>query len=307
MRTLMAGTAAVIIAAGVLAGTAQAHEFRPGWGYASVVDTPFADQGGAPLPATQAFPRGTIKDLGTPDGWAVRMTVTAYSAANASLGSYTVTERHAVYTPFDRPLNAAPNEIAYLLYDFCRADGTCAETLRIARPQAPAPPGPDPDPLPVDRDGDGVFPPADCMDTNSTVWPGAREIPGNGLDDDCAGGDEQARLAATVSTAWSVNRRGARVLRMGVSEAPAGAGVTVLCEGRGCGFERRDVVASRNGNAALRRLFKRRLRPRTVVEIQVTAPNVIGKVVRYTVRRGKTLPKRERLCLPPGAPEPGRC
>jgi Ca2+-binding RTX toxin-like protein len=43
----------------------------------------------------------------------------------------------------------------------------------------------------VDGDGDGISPPADCNDGNAAVKPGATEVPGNGLDDDCAGGDAQ--------------------------------------------------------------------------------------------------------------------
>jgi hypothetical protein len=312
MRTLMAGMVAGIVAAGVLAGTAHGTELRPGWGYATIVDTPFNDpSGGAPLPATHAYPRGTIKDLGTPDGWAVRMTVTAYNAANTSLYSYMTREGNAVYTSFDRPISvAAPNEISYLLYDFCRADGTCAGTHRIARPRPPAPPGGgggSPPPPPVDADRDGFSPPTDCSDTNSTVWPGAREIPGNGLDDDCAGGDQSARVAATVSVGWRLSRRGARVLRMDVVEAPAGATVTVLCDGRGCGFDRRDATTGEDGSASFGKLFRRRLRPRTIVEVRVTAPNMIGKVVRYRIRGKRLEPRRWRLCLPPTVAEPTEC
>ena len=40
-------------------------------------------------------------------------------------------------------------------------------------------------PVPVDQDGDGYSPPLDCDDTNPDVNPGADEIPGNGIDDDC--------------------------------------------------------------------------------------------------------------------------
>ena len=40
-----------------------------------------------------------------------------------------------------------------------------------------------------DRDADGVGKPRDCDDGNAAVRPGAREVPDNGIDDDCAGGD----------------------------------------------------------------------------------------------------------------------
>ena len=44
--------------------------------------------------------------------------------------------------------------------------------------------------VPVDADGDTFLSPGDdCDDTNAAINPGATEIPENGLDDDCRGGD----------------------------------------------------------------------------------------------------------------------
>jgi hypothetical protein len=303
-------TAVLAAAVGIAAAAAPAyaHEFRPGWGYATVDDHPF-DPDGTLLPATQAFPRGTVKDAGTPDGFAVRITVFAFSATGANLFSYSVREGNAVYTPFDQPINVSPNEISYLRYDFCRTTtpAQCEPSLRIGRPSPPPPGGGSPSPPPVDRDGDGISPPADCMDTNSTVWPGAPEIPGNGIDDDCSGGDQAARLFAVVSSSWSVTRRGARARRLTVREAPPGAQVTVLCRGsRSCPFRRRELAVNGEGTVVLRRLFPHRLRPGTGLEIHITASNMIGRVVRYRVKRGE-VPVGRTLCLPPGASEAAKC
>ena len=52
--------------------------------------------------------------------------------------------------------------------------------------------------------------------------------------------------------------------------------------------------------------YRHRFRAGQMLEIRVTAPDKIGKVVRYPLKRGHT-PVPRTLCLAPGAKSPTRC
>jgi hypothetical protein len=170
----------------------------------------------------------------------------------------------------------------------------------------PAPPTPPP--APVDGDRDGVSPPVDCDDTDSHVHPGAPEVANDGIDQDCNGADAAGRLSAIISNTWRFTRKSTRVVRLRVTEAPGGATVRVTCRGKHKGCPRpKTFSASAGGRVTLTSMFRRkRLRPGATVEVAVSAPNRIAKVVRFKIRRSHS-PKTKTLCQAPGAPKPGRC
>jgi hypothetical protein len=114
-------------------------------------------------------------------------------------------------------------------------------------------------------------------------------------------------LSATVGHSWVVYRRATRLKRLRVRGAPTGATIQVSCLVRRCRLRRSTVTANARGAATLTRLFRRRwMRVKTVVEVRITAPNSIGKVVRLPVKR-RRIPVARTLCLPPGVTEPQRC
>src|SRR3954453_23010910 len=160
MRAVVGAVLTVMVL--VFAAPAQAYKFPVTWAYGVIDDAPFNEPGGgAALPPTQVFPRGQVKDAGTPDCCAVRMTMTALGTAGQALTSYFVPDANAVYRTIDRRLDTSPNVIAAIRYDLCRSNGDCASHT-IDRPAAPAPPGATPTPTPtpapsplVDQDGDG--------------------------------------------------------------------------------------------------------------------------------------------------------
>ena len=169
-----------------------------------------------------------------------------------------------------------------------------------AAPGAPAPTVPA-----TDADKDSVSPPTDCDDTNSRVYPGAPEVVGDGLDQDCNGADATGRVSAVVAFAARTFSRSARFTSLRVTEAPAAASVLVTCKGKGCPKSRTFTVSQR-GSVSLTRMFrKRRLRVGAVVTVAITTPNAIGKVRRLTVGRGRV--RGKTLCLSPGAVSPTKC
>ena len=72
-------------------------------------------------------------------------------------------------------------------------------------------------------------------------------------------------------------------------------------------MRRASLRASRSGTLQLGKLVKKRkLRPRSVLEVRILEGGKIGKVTRYTTAR-KRLPRRAVKCLAPGALKPGAC
>jgi hypothetical protein len=138
VRSTLIAVAVAAVAFAAAAVPASAYEFTPTWGYAQIDDAPFHEPAGALLPVSQAFPRGRIKDAGSPDGWKVKITVFAFNASGQNLYSYSLTEGAAVYTAFDRRIDVNPNQISYLRLDFCRADGLCEPSLRTRAPLWPS-------------------------------------------------------------------------------------------------------------------------------------------------------------------------
>jgi len=313
MRMVLVATVGLLLA---FAAPAQAYDFGKTWGYAVIADNPFNDPGtGALLPATQVYPRGRIKDLDTSDCCGIRLKMTVLGSAGQTLTAYDERDpNEGTYRNIDRRVDTTPNAITAVQYDFCRTDGKC-ETHTITRPAAPLPPGVTPTPTPVptptpppsplvDADSDGYPETTDCADLNNTVHPGAREIAGNGIDDDCSGGDQPAKMTGVVAVSWSVTKGALPKLGyMRVRDAFGGARVTVRCRGPRCPFKSRVRRADSDGNVSLTKLFRKRLRSGVRLDVLITAPDTIGRVMRYRITRGK-LPRGQALCVPVGATKP---
>jgi hypothetical protein len=161
----------------------------------------------------------------------------------------------------------------------------------------------------VDQDHDGFAAAQDCNDLDAAIRPGAIEVPGNTVDENCDGiRADLPQLVANVSSGFRVRGKRVTITRLLVTSGPSDMAVEFRCSGRRCPLHHRTVKA-RGGRAnvlsAIRR-YRRRFRAGQKVEVRVASPNRIGKVVRYRLISRKT-PASQTLCLPPGSATAHRC
>lgn len=162
-----------------------------------------------------------------------------------------------------------------------------------------------------DRDGDGYLNEADCAPDNPAIHPGAGEIIGNAVDEDCKDGPLYARVVSPV--AYSIKRQASknqmRFTKLTVGEIKAGDKIELRCstKARGCPFTRKTVTGKSKRTVSVVAGFKSRyLRKGAVIEIRTTRANEIGSVRRLTVGSRGTV-KSQSLCLKVGATAPTRC
>ena len=170
-------------------------------------------------------------------------------------------------------------------------------------------PFPVPPPVDLDKDDDGVQTPADCDDANPAIRPGAKDKPGDGIDQDCRGGDAAYPvLKRTVAYKIGYGTAFSRFSLLKVKPARKGDRIRFACKGKGCARKKAKVKVKKNGpGVSLTKYVKgANLKPGTRIELRITHKGSVGSFRRFTIRSGK-LPKQTRRCLPPGSKKPQKC
>jgi Ca2+-binding RTX toxin-like protein len=161
-----------------------------------------------------------------------------------------------------------------------------------------------------DRDNDGTANEQDCAPDDPAVHPGASEIFGNALDEDCSGGPAYLRVDAGVVFKATPNKKKQTITwkTLRATALDDGDHVEITCKGKGCPFKKatRDA-ASGNPQLDLKKLFKKKpLKKGAVVEIRILHEAQIGIVRQLQVVKGPKV-KETRRCLLVGATAPSSC
>ncbi len=126
------------------------------------------------------------------------------------------------------------------------------------------------------------------------------------------------RIDATVQSKWGFSQQRKKrfyLFRLRVVAPPKGSAVQVRCAGKGCRFQSRRFTKRRRNAITPYKLVgakkvvkqkRRRFRAGQTVQVRITAPGFVGKVVKWKLKKGRQ-PVGKVLCLPEGANRPRKC
>lgn len=191
------------------------------------------------------------------------------------------------------------------------AAGNKASTTRLIQVTAP-PVTPPPAPGDVDKDGDGVPARLDCNDGDAKIKPGAAEVRGNKVDENCDGRtDPYTTVGMSTSLSWDRLRKGStRIKALKVERLLKGDVVSLTCatKKRGCRKAATRKTTVKKGTSISFNTYVKgmTLSPNATLVVKVTRTNAISRIVTYKMVRKKDPSKRTR-CQDPGAKPTKAC
>lgn len=165
----------------------------------------------------------------------------------------------------------------------------------------------------VDADRDGYLQSRDCNDADARVHPTAKDVPGNGVDENCDGHDAAFRtIDASGSQTWSpVGRRGIRFTKFEVTGVRVGDRVKLRCAGPGC---RRSMNVTKRVKKVGRtpvlvltdRVRGAVFRKTAKLTVTISREDFSTKIVTYEVV-GVRNPKKTTRCMIPNSKKAVAC
>jgi hypothetical protein len=81
--------------------------------------------------------------------------------------------------------------------------------------------------------------------------------------------------------------------------------VTISCRGKGCPFKSRTFARDSRGQVNATKVFaKKKLKIGAALEIRISKPGAIGRVVIFSLKKKRTVPPAVGTCLPVGSTTP---